>query len=69
MATALCVNDSLTYLNLSKNNLRDETGSIINKNLRENRVIQYLNLEKNEILPTLIEITQEVTERNRITAA
>jgi Leucine-rich repeat (LRR) protein len=39
LATALCINTSLTYLNLSKNSLGNPTGYIIKKQLKENRFI------------------------------
>jgi hypothetical protein len=37
--TALCENTSLSYFNISKNNLGDPTGKIIQKNIKDNRII------------------------------
>ena len=51
----LTKNTSLISLNLSKNNLKNSTGRFMVEFMKQNETLQVLNVENNEIIPTLIE--------------
>ena len=51
----LTSNTSLVSLNLSKNNLKNSTGRVMVESMKQNETLQVLNVENNEIIPTLIE--------------
>jgi Ran GTPase-activating protein (RanGAP) involved in mRNA processing and transport len=53
--TCLTKNTSLISLNLGKNNLKNSTGRVMVQSMKHNETLQVLNVENNEIIPTLIE--------------
>lgn len=64
MGLAIGGNETLTYLNLKKNNLRATSGAMFAQSMKENKTLKCLKLEKNSININFIEQIEKYVQRN-----